>query len=175
MNRHLRDMLSKAGRTEEAIASWEKVGKVAMDHFPLVAGRIVEALEQQGNLPAAKAVLEDALSRFPTAEIVSLAMQKKLRWEGADAATAVVSKALQSHPTLGILSIAMDLRNRMNPDDSQLHSLTEMLRKESDRQGRFQCHCCGFLSHSYLWQCPGCGQWDTYPTVRVQDLAAMKK
>ena len=57
----------------------------------------------------------------------------------------------------------------------QLHSLTEMLRKESDRQGRFQCHCCGFLSHSYLWQCPGCGQWDTYPTVRVQDLAAMKK
>ena len=44
-----------------------------------------------------------------------------------------------------------------------------MLKKESDRQGRYQCRHCGFLSHSYLWQCPGCGGWDTYPTLRVQD------
>ena len=169
------DLLMRQGRLEEAIASWEKVGKVAMDHFPLVAGRIVEALEVQGNLPAAKAVLNDALSRFPTAEIVGLAMQKRLKWDGAGAATAVVSQSLKTRPSLGILSIAMDLRNRLNPEDQQLQSLTEMLRKESDRQGRFQCRCCGFLSHSYLWQCPGCGQWDTYPTVRVQDLQAMKK
>ena len=63
----------------------------------------------------------------------------------------------------------MEFRKMIAPDDEQLQGLSEMLKKESDRQGRYQCRHCGFLSHSYLWQCPGCGGWDTYPTLRVQD------
>ena len=98
-------------------------------------------------------------------------MKRAFKDKGQHAAAEIVSKGLSGHPTLGTLSVAMEFRKMIAPDDEQLQGLSEMLKKESDRQGRYQCRHCGFLSHSYLWQCPGCGGWDTYPTLRVQDQA----
>lgn len=169
------DLLAQSGDAEGAIAAWNEVRRHCGDHFPLVVERLVKACDKAGRRDEARAVLAEALEKFPSAKIVGLAMQCGLEWEGEAEATRVVSEAMASRPSLGILSIAMELRNRLNPDDGQLKGLSEMLRKESDRQGRYQCRKCGFLSHGYLWQCPGCGEWDTYPTLTVQDRAAVRQ
>lgn len=35
---------------------------------------------------------------------------------------------------------------------------------------RYRCAACGFEAKQYFWQCPGCQNWDTYPTRRVEEL-----
>ncbi|MDL2059131.1 lipopolysaccharide assembly protein LapB [Mesosutterella sp. AGMB02718] len=169
------DMLAQEGDDQGAVEAWNEIRRHSPDHYPLVVSRLVKTYEKMGKQNEAEAVLREALEKFPSAEVVDLAMNEALACHGEKAAAQVVSEAMEGHPSLGILSIAMELRNRLNPEDKQLQGLTALLKKESDRQGRFQCRKCGFLSHSYLWQCPGCGEWDTYPTLRVQDQASMKK
>ena len=137
--------------------------------------RLVKGYESMKDRNEAEAVLQEALERFPSTKVVDLAMNCELAWRGESSAARIVSESMEQRPSLGILSIAMELRNRLNPEDTQLKGLSDMLKKESDKQGRYQCRKCGFLSHSYLWQCPGCGEWDTYPTLTVQDQAAIRK
>ena len=169
------DLLSKAGDAKGAIAAWNEIRHHAPEHYPLVVERLVKAYEAAGERGEAEAVLAEAMEAFPSAKVVDLAMNCELAWKGKDEATKIVSEAMAGRPSLGILSIAMELRKRLNPEDTQLQGLADMLKKESDKQGRFQCKKCGFLSHSYLWQGPGCGEWDTYPTLTVQDRAAIRK
>jgi lipopolysaccharide biosynthesis regulator YciM len=35
---------------------------------------------------------------------------------------------------------------------------------------RYRCAACGFEAKQYFWQCPGCQNWDSYPTRRVEEL-----
>ncbi len=169
------DIAVLQGNPAEAIRCWEQAKKVSPEHFPLIAARLSDAYDRTGNAAAAKAVIAEALEKAPSAEVIEIAMKRALRDEGQEAAARIMSQALSSHPTLGVLSAAMEFRKLTHPEDEQLQGLSAMLRKESDRQGRYQCRRCGFLSHSYLWKCPGCGGWDTYPTLRVQDASAKKR
>ena len=163
------DFAFQKNQVKEAVEDWEKMRQHSEDHFPLVFSRLVKGYDALGDAAGAQAVIDYALNRFPTSEVVEQAMKRAFKDKGQQAAAEIVSKGLSGHPTLGTLSVAMEFRKMIAPDDEQLQGLSEMLKKESDRQGRYQCRHCGFLSHSYLWQCPGCGGWDTYPTLRVQD------
>ena len=163
------DFAFQKNQVKEAVEDWEKLRQHSEDHFPLVFSRLVKGYDALGDAAGAQAVIDYALNRFPTSEVVEQAMKRAFKDKGQQAAAEIVSKGLSGHPTLGTLSVAMEFRKMIAPDDEQLQGLSEMLKKESDRQGRYQCRHCGFLSHSYLWQCPGCGGWDTYPTLRVQD------
>ena len=163
------DFAFQKNQVKEAVEDWEKLRQHSEDHFPLVFSRLVKGYDALGDAAGAQAVIDYALNRFPTSEVVEQAMKRAFKDKGQQAAAEIMSKGLSGHPTLGTLSVAMEFRKMIAPDDEQLQGLSEMLKKESDRQGRYQCRHCGFLSHSYLWQCPGCGGWDTYPTLRVQD------
>ena len=35
---------------------------------------------------------------------------------------------------------------------------------------RYRCAACGFEAKQHFWQCPGCQAWDSYPTLRVEEL-----
>jgi lipopolysaccharide biosynthesis regulator YciM len=35
---------------------------------------------------------------------------------------------------------------------------------------RYRCAACGFEAHQYVWHCPGCQAWDSYPPRRVEEL-----
>ena len=169
------DLLLQEGRVKDAVEAWNEIRRHSPEHYPLVIERLVKGYESMKDRNEAEAVLQEALERFPSTKVVDLAMNCELAWRGESSAARIVSESMEQRPSLGILSIAMELRNRLNPEDTQLKGLSDMLKKESDKQGRYQCRKCGFLSHSYLWQCPGCGEWDTYPTLTVQDQAAIRK
>jgi lipopolysaccharide biosynthesis regulator YciM len=34
---------------------------------------------------------------------------------------------------------------------------------------RYRCAACGFEAQRHFWQCPGCLNWDSYPTVRIEE------
>ena len=169
------DFALAAGDARRAVESWEALRKHSPDHFPLVVRRLVKGYEALGDEEGAERTIRAAMAECPTSEVVEEAMKRAFRKGGEKEAGAIVGQAMKSHPTLGNLSVAMELRQLVAPDDPQLQGIAGMLKKESDRQGRYQCRKCGFLSHSYLWQCPGCGGWDTYPTLRVQDMSVRKK
>ena len=118
---------------------WEKLRQHSEDHFPLVFSRLVKGYDALGDAAGAQAVIDYALNRFPTSEVVEQAMKRAFKDKGQQAAAEIVSKGLSGHPTLGTLSVAMEFRKMIAPDDEQLQGLSEMLKKESDRQGRYQC------------------------------------
>ncbi len=35
---------------------------------------------------------------------------------------------------------------------------------------RYRCAGCGFEATQHFWQCPGCQAWDSYPSLRVEEL-----
>ena len=62
-----------------------------------------------------------------------------------------------------------NLRAKANPDDEQAKLLADITTKQSKLFARYQCRHCGFLAHTFAWQCPGCERWDTFPPLRVDE------
>lgn len=49
------------------------------------------------------------------------------------------------------------------------HALEAVKQAASPLQ-RYRCAACGFETHRYFWQCPGCQSWDSFPALRVEEL-----
>jgi lipopolysaccharide biosynthesis regulator YciM len=62
-----------------------------------------------------------------------------------------------------------NLRSKADPDDEQARLLAEVTTKQSKLFARYQCSHCGFLAHTFSWQCPGCERWDSFPPIRVDE------
>ena len=63
------------------------------------------------------------------------------------------------------------------PEDAESTALAEILdinylhkiiHKHAQRLDRRECRACGFQAQSFYWQCPGCNQWETYSTQRLE-------
>ena len=62
------------------------------------------------------------------------------------------------------------LKANANPRDEQAKILADITARQSKLTARYQCRHCGFLAHTFSWQCPGCEQWDTFPPLRVDEV-----
>ena len=62
------------------------------------------------------------------------------------------------------------IKAKANPRDEQAKLLADISARQSKLVSRYQCRHCGFLAHTFCWQCPGCEQWDTFPPLRVDEV-----
>jgi lipopolysaccharide biosynthesis regulator YciM len=46
-------------------------------------------------------------------------------------------------------------------DDATLRRVARLLGRVLSRNPRYRCGECGFASHAWFWQCPGCKSWDS--------------
>ncbi len=165
------DLAVRAGRGEEAIEHWNRVGAMNADYLPVVAGKLADALDAAGRRDEALNFLRRSLLDHPSIDLLDVAHHRVAGWEGAAAAEALLREELQRHPSLFGFERLLAARAG-NPADALLEPLRVLLQAQVRKLARYRCSKCGFRAREFHWQCPGCASWDSYPPRRIEELDA---
>jgi lipopolysaccharide assembly protein B len=164
------DLEDKRGRRDEALRQWQRVEAISLEHVPLIAARVAEAMDAAGQRTAALNWLRHALLDAPSTDLLDVAVERVAAWEGPSAAEALVLEQLRRSPSLLGFERLLDTRLAMNKEDEELQLLANLLRGQTRKLARYRCTRCGFRAREYHWHCPGCSGWDTYPPRRIEEF-----
>jgi lipopolysaccharide assembly protein B len=133
--------------------------------LPLVAHPIAQLAQQTGQTDAVRARLQAMQPNPPSLDVTEAiahlsanptdARATYLRHLEHEASLVVATRWLAGEALGGAPQQALVLR--------ALDQATQPLK-------RYRCAACGFEAKQYFWQCPGCQNWDSYPTRRVEEL-----
>lgn len=162
------DLAFDAGKTDEALKAWGEIEKVKPSYAPLIAAKKADVLAETDKT-AAMNYLKDVFEKSGSIDVLQAAVARMSVWADASAAAAFAGDALKKRPSLSAFAVLCNLRPKANPEDEQARLLAEVTTKQSKLFARYQCSHCGFLAHTFTWQCPGCERWDSFPPLRVDE------
>jgi lipopolysaccharide biosynthesis regulator YciM len=166
------DLALRAGRHDEAIEQWQRVGEISPGHLPLVAARLADALDAAGRRAEALNFLRRSLLDHPSIDLLDIVHGRVGAWEGAAAADALLRDELQRHPSLLGFERLLATRAGAALGDALVEQLRGLVQAQVRRLARYRCSKCGFRAREFHWQCPGCNSWDSYPPRRIEELDA---
>lgn len=159
-------MLARRGQPEQALAAYAELLALNPEAFNLVASDYAEAAQAAGLTDRALATLSAQYQRTPGMHL--LRAIARLQPEAAQQRSRL-AKHLREHPSLSaareLLSVA---QANLSEDEAPL--VTGAIDRAARPLQRYRCAACGFEAQHYFWQCPGCLNWDTYPTRHVEEL-----
>ncbi len=160
--------LARHGEHAAALANWDELAQRHPGAFDLIAVDYATSARAAGALAQASAqeVLMQGLQRQPTVALLRAinalqGTQSETRW----------AAFLSTHASLAAAAELLVI------PASQWQATTQgVLHSAIQRAGQplqtFSCAACGFEARQYYWQCPGCLNWDSYPTQRGGEAAA---
>lgn len=162
------DLALDAGKTQDAISAWSQIENAKPAYAPLIAAKKADVLAETDKAAAMK-YLKETFAKSGSVDVLTAAVARMSVWADAPTAAAFAGEALKSRPSLSAFSVLCNLRSKADPDDEQARLLAEVTTKQSKLFARYQCSHCGFLAHTFSWQCPGCERWDSFPPIRVDE------
>lgn len=161
------ERLARAGRHERALAAWDRLRERQPAAFMLVAGAYADCALACGLAAAARSVLEEQLQRTPGMDLV----RALARLEDATSPAAVnrLSRHLHEQQPLSAAAEMLSVPASQWPEGTQ-QALQHAVARAAGPLQRYRCAACGFEAQRYFWQCPGCLSWDSYPTLRIEEL-----
>ena len=162
------DMALAAGDAAAAQTRWTAIEQDAPKYEPLIAAKKADVLAVK-DPKAAVEYLKGVFERTGSADVLSAVVQRLSNWEGAEAAGSFAVEALRKKPSLSAFAVLCNVRKQSEPDNEEAALLADLTARQSKRSGRYQCRHCGFLSHTFMWQCPGCEAWDAFPPQRIEE------
>jgi len=166
------DLAARRGDMDEALRQWRKVESVSLEHVPLIADKLVDAMDARNQRAEALNWLRKALLDAPSLDLLDIASRRTAEWQGAAAAEALVGEELKRHPSLLGFERLLEARLASNKEDPELQLLCSLLREHTRKLARYRCNVCGFRAREFHWHCPGCSSWDSYPPRRIEELDA---
>lgn len=160
----------------------ESVLKEAPAFSSLIAEKLLVNYQQAGELKKGLVLLAKHFDEHFSLDLF-VTLLKHYRLNGDDeAARQFAANALRENPTLLGLDKFLESEISANnsadkPTVAKSHALAEILdvqylhkiiHKHAQRLDRRECQSCGFQAQSFYWQCPGCNQWETYATKRLE-------
>ncbi|HJV97207.1 MAG TPA: lipopolysaccharide assembly protein LapB, partial [Albitalea sp.] len=152
-----------------ALEHWRLLLAAHPGAFALVARDFASSADTAGDGAIALIELDLLYRRAPTLDLLaaiallepSLAAQHKR-----------LAQHLANHPTLSAARALLNIRiaERGTSDEPEVKSIEAAITHAAKPLQRYRCAACGFEAQHYFWQCPGCLNWDTYPTQRLEDL-----
>jgi lipopolysaccharide biosynthesis regulator YciM len=164
------DLAARDRRREDAIGHWRQVAELNPDYLPLVAGRLADALEAEGQRVEALNFLRRSLLDHPSIDLLDVTHSRVAAWEGAAAADTLLRDELQKHPSLLGFERLLASRAASAFGDAPVEQLRALIQAQARRLARYRCSKCGFRAREFHWQCPGCTSWDSYPPRRIEEL-----
>ena len=163
------DLSVRRGDREGALRHWRRVESVSREHVALVAGRVTATLGEIDRRTEALNWLRRALLDAPSIDLLDLAYQRTLEWDGPAVAEALVGDELRRHPSLLGFERLAEARLAIKPGDPELAQLATLLKGHAAKLARYRCIKCGFRAREFHWNCPGCTSWDSYPARRGEE------
>ena len=161
------ERLARAGRHEEALAAWDEVRVRQPSAFMLVANAYADSALACGRADAARSALREQCQRTPGMDLVRALA--RLEAPGSDDATRRLAAHLREHQPLSAAAEMLAIEQARWPEGAQQDLQKAVARAAAPLQ-RYRCAACGFEAQRYFWQCPGCLSWDSYPTLRIEEL-----
>ncbi len=158
-----------SGKTQEALASWNKIEELKPAYTPLIAAKKADVLAETDKA-AAVDYLKQVFAESGSVDVLTATVSRMSVWSDAPSAAAFAGEALKKRPSLSAFAVLCNLRAKADPDDEQARLLADVTTRQSRLFARYQCGHCGFLAHTFSWQCPGCERWDSFPPVRVDEV-----
>ncbi|WP_372525648.1 lipopolysaccharide assembly protein LapB [Piscinibacter sp.] len=158
-----------AGDYAHAVQHWRALLAAHPGAFSLVARDFASSAAAAGEGSVAVAELDALYRRVPTLDLLAAIA---LLEPDLSAQRQRVAQHLSRHPSLSAARTLLHIRiaERGVADDAEVQSIEAAISRAAKPLQRYRCAACGFEAQNYFWQCPGCLNWDTYPTQRLEDL-----
>ena len=159
--------LARAGRHREALAQWAPLASIHPGAFAVIAGDYAASALAVGEPAEALARLRLLQQTSPGADL----LHAMLSLESDPAARRLLLlQHLQRRPSLSAAHGLLREQGTGPISSDESLALQQTLAHALRPLQRYRCAACGFETHHYFWQCPGCHGWDTYPSERLEDL-----
>ncbi|HLL20330.1 MAG TPA: lipopolysaccharide assembly protein LapB, partial [Rubrivivax sp.] len=159
--------LLKRGDAAGAMQAWDALREEQPAAFLLVADDYARAAVACRRTEAAHEALSSALQRLPSIELLQALQALEANDENSRLARLVTQ--LKQHPTLSVAQLLLQMPPEALTDEAWT-ALRDTVRASAAPLQRYRCAACGFEAQRYFWQCPGCLNWDSYPTQRIDSL-----
>ncbi len=157
----------RSGDAAGALRSWDALREQHPLAFLLVVADYLKAAQQCGLTAQAQAAISLAFEQTPAVELLT-ALQA-LDGEPAAAHLPRLLTQLREHPSLSAAQMLLAVPPQdWTPEAWQ--AIRQALARSAGPLQRYRCAACGFEAQRYFWQCPGCLNWDSYPTQRIDAL-----
>jgi lipopolysaccharide biosynthesis regulator YciM len=166
------DVAAGRGDAAAAISHWKQVEEINPEYLPLVAARLADAMNAAGQRVEALNFLRRSLLDHPSIDLLDITHARVMAWESPAAAEALLRAELLRHPSLLGFERLLAARSAAAAGDVQLEQLRALIQAQTRKLARYRCSKCGFRAREFHWQCPGCGNWDSYPPRRIEELDA---
>ena len=133
--------------------------------------QIASLLLEAGRKEEAVKYLEDLFKDGSTTDEVDTAGILLGKAGNSKEAITLIQEHLKTQPTLVAFYRLIDLRLANEPENESLKQLHGLLKNMLSKAVRYKCTKCGFATRKFLWRCPGCHQWETFPPVRQENLS----
>lgn len=163
------DLALDAGDRSAALQAWDRLQAVKPAYLPLIAAKKADVMAENDS-KAALEYLKDVFAQTGSVDVLNATVSRIASWADDSKAAGFAAEALAKRPSLSSFSVLCSLRAKLNPDDQQAKLLADITAKQSKFFARYQCRNCGFLAHTFTWQCPGCERWDSFPPLRADEV-----
>ncbi|HKE44614.1 MAG TPA: tetratricopeptide repeat protein [Steroidobacteraceae bacterium] len=145
---------------EDTLAS--RLLLLALEREPALLLEVLPRLQACGQRmqtqePLNTAILALQRGRRPAHEVASALILTDVFEEPS--ALSAVREYVLSDGLLRELAQPLDVSTGL--DDDTLRRVARLLGRVLGRSARYRCDECGFASHAWFWQCPGCKSWDS--------------
>lgn len=164
-------MLKAKGDIDGALNAWRQVGQISPASETLVVEQIASTLLEAGRKEEAVGYLENLFRNGSTADEIDTAGALLGKAGDGPQAIRLLQEHLKKNPSLQAFYRMIDLRLANEPDNESLKQLHELLKNLLNKVVRYKCTKCGFATRKFLWKCPGCHQWESFPPVRQENLS----
>lgn len=165
-------MLKAKGDLEGALSVWKQVGQISPAFETLVVEQIATTLLELNRKDEAIKYLENlCLNGNNNDEVDTAGILLGKNGQGAEAIELIKQK-LDKQPNLVAFYRLIELRLANEPDNQTLKQLHGLLKNLLGKVVRYKCNKCGFATRKFLWRCPGCHQWESFPPVRRENLSS---
>lgn len=150
------------------------------EYGDLVAVSLAENFEQAGFAQEGFEFLQERYSLHPSLNTFEQIIKYMRINYGSHDTYQLASSMLFDNPSLlslnKLVGVELKYENAPNADSNdpvdyeKLQLISKSIHKQSERLNRYVCKECGFQAKNFYWQCPGCHQWETYSTKRLEEL-----
>ncbi|RQP25939.1 lipopolysaccharide assembly protein LapB [Piscinibacter terrae] len=159
----------QAGQHAQALEAWRQLVLTHPEAFTLVARDFASSAIDAGQQDKALQELRTLYDKLPSLDLLAAI---NLLDAATESQRTRVSEHLRKHPSLSAARELLRLRTaeRGVSEEPDVLSIQSAIAHAAKPLQRYRCAACGFEAQNYFWQCPGCLNWDSYPTQRLEDL-----
>ena len=159
------DLAHAQGQLAQAYQTLMELAERTPTCLPLLCERLLSWGRSLGKVKEIHALFLASYSAHPCLDVLKAVASL----EGtSERAQNLLSQHLRLHPSLLVASWWLGHEQLQHEEDRAF--VQKALDRATVALNRYRCAACGFAAQKHFWHCPGCQAWDSYPSLRIEEL-----